>query len=348
MLNLDSLRSPQDSAARAAAFIQLATIAPFVSHLGARRLDVAGLLGAKGLSPEDARDPERLVQADVVYELLEDFATAAGDPWLGVHVGEGMDLAKWPVTQQALSNGATLGEMLTGMVMAAPRYGSSVHHALEIGPDETVYRVRRQFRPRAVPLQTIGFGFALTLRLLDMAEGGWAAETVTLETPSARALPKRYRGVAVTETGGLEQALHFPTGLLQKIVQECPAPRVTTDSGHQRPSLLLAIQGAAPQLLAERPDNMARAMADTLDLTPEELDDGLSMLGTSLARELRRYRLAHARRALAESPTPIAEIAETLGFSAPANFTRFFKSNTGETPRAYRRAQQKRAQAAKP
>ena len=43
--------------------------------------------------------------------------------------------------------------------------------------------------------------------------------------------------------------------------------------------------------------------------------------------------LALACDALETTDTPIADIAAQLGFSAAANFSRFFMSNTGETPR---------------
>ncbi|MCT8159515.1 helix-turn-helix transcriptional regulator [Pseudoruegeria sp. SHC-113] len=316
--------------------MQLATIAPFLAHLKARGHDVERLLGVQNLALDAARDPARLVQAEVVYGLLETFAQASGDPWLGVHVAEQMDMQAWPITREALAGGETLGHMFTGLILSTPAFGTSVRHRLEIEAKETAYVVSRKFRPRKVPLQVIGFGFAVHLRFLDLIEGGWSGADVVLETPSARALPAGYRGVQVRETGGTTQVLRFPSRLLRAKVVNPPEQILATLEPHGRPSLTRAIAAVAPDILARHEDNLPRAVAEAIGLSPEELESGLAVLGTSLPREMRRARLTLAREALQANDAPVADIAARLGFSAAANFTRFFKTNAGETPRAYR------------
>jgi AraC family transcriptional regulator len=53
---------------------------------------------------------------------------------------------------------------------------------------------------------------------------------------------------------------------------------------------------------------------------------------------LANLRLERARRLLAESALPIAEIASMVGYQSQSHFTKIFKSITGVTPRAYREA----------
>jgi AraC family transcriptional regulator len=57
----------------------------------------------------------------------------------------------------------------------------------------------------------------------------------------------------------------------------------------------------------------------------------------------RELRIEHARRGLADTGTPIAELALAAGFSSQAHFTRVFHALLGTTPAAYRRARARRA-----
>ena len=53
---------------------------------------------------------------------------------------------------------------------------------------------------------------------------------------------------------------------------------------------------------------------------------------------LANLRLDRARKLLAESASPISEIAAAVGYQSQSHFTKVFKSVTGVTPRAYREA----------
>lgn len=327
---------PGSPVARASALVQLTTISPLLGYLKARSYDVDQLMEAHGLTLEAAKDPSRLVQAEVVYGLVESLARATGDPWLGVHVGEQLDLEAWPITHDALKGGETIGQILTSLVLSMGKFTASARHRLEIGPLQSSYSVERMFRPRQVPLQLIGFTFAAALRILDLSDDTRATGDVVLETPSERALPPGYRGLDIRETGSPVQVIRFPSRLLRCRAVNHLARTPATEASLERPSLTRAIAAAAPEILNRHEDNLQQAVAEAIGLTPAELESGLSVLGTSLASELRRARLALACDALETTNTPIVDIAAQLGFSAAANFSRFFKSNTGETPRAYR------------
>lgn len=60
--------------------------------------------------------------------------------------------------------------------------------------------------------------------------------------------------------------------------------------------------------------------------------------GRSALALLQDRRLFEARRLLAETKMPVAEIASRLGFTSPAYFTRAFHHLTGASPRSFRRA----------
>lgn len=62
-----------------------------------------------------------------------------------------------------------------------------------------------------------------------------------------------------------------------------------------------------------------------------------SFIGRSILEEIRRVRTDHIARMLLETDLPVAVIAETLGFSNPHHFARYFRANKQISPLRYRR-----------
>lgn len=62
-------------------------------------------------------------------------------------------------------------------------------------------------------------------------------------------------------------------------------------------------------------------------------------LGESVSRLIARRLVMEAKRNLVFSVNPVHTVADALGFSDPAYFTRFFQRHTGLTPTAYRQSE---------
>jgi AraC-like DNA-binding protein len=77
--------------------------------------------------------------------------------------------------------------------------------------------------------------------------------------------------------------------------------------------------------------------AASLGLSPRTLKRKLGVGGTSFTALLDQARLERARELL-RSERSLEEIAESLGYSDVANFTRAFRRWTGTTPAAHRKA----------
>lgn len=94
--------------------------------------------------------------------------------------------------------------------------------------------------------------------------------------------------------------------------------------------------------LAERHHASGRSMADyaaMLDVTPTHLTRVCRHCAGMTAAAMLNARVLHAARtALVDTATPVSEIAEGLGFSSPAYFSRFVMHHTGHTPTHLRRA----------
>ena len=80
----------------------------------------------------------------------------------------------------------------------------------------------------------------------------------------------------------------------------------------------------------------ADEVAAALGLSAHRLEAALRLHGTTVPRELKRLRVDTARQALAESDAPVSEIARDLGYHDQSHFTRFFRSQVGETPSSFR------------
>ncbi len=95
------------------------------------------------------------------------------------------------------------------------------------------------------------------------------------------------------------------------------------------------------QSLLEQHQNAARSVSDyaeILSVTPTHLTRTVkSVTGRTAGEVIADRILLAAKRKLAFTDQPIAEISYLLEFSSPSYFTRFFAAQTGETPRDFRR-----------
>jgi len=318
--------------------VRVATAAPFLAFLRKRRVDATPALSKFGLDKQALADPVRVVPANVVYGLLNAFAEAAEDPFLGVHVAETTPLDGWLFTQNAFRDGETLVAGLTRMIEAMPGFGRSVSHELQIASRRSTYRIVRPSRTFYEPAQADGLAVAMRMQVFDRLQGGWDPSSVTVRTPYIDAVPPGYRGVDLRR--GMEFALEidFPTAWCRRTVEVLSSRRLRSDPAQLSPPVLSdAMASALQPLLPAGRAGLKSAVAAALGMNAEELEKALGRSGTTFAREVAAFRIKQARRHLSEDESSISEIASRLGFSEAANFTRFFKREVGVTPSAFRR-----------
>ncbi|MBW8685836.1 helix-turn-helix domain-containing protein [Chitinophaga rhizophila] len=77
--------------------------------------------------------------------------------------------------------------------------------------------------------------------------------------------------------------------------------------------------------------------AQVLNVHPNHLNATVKRVtGRTTSEHIRQRMLLEARLLLLHTDWPIAAIAHSLGFEEPANFSHFFKSQTGHTPHTFR------------
>ena len=89
-------------------------------------------------------------------------------------------------------------------------------------------------------------------------------------------------------------------------------------------------------LWAYTPPPSREQLADMLGLSTRTFARRLKDAGTSYAKLLQRVQTERAKSYLRHTSVPISEIAERMGYSDPAAFTRAFQGWTGRTPARWR------------
>jgi AraC-like DNA-binding protein len=320
--------------------VRLSLIAPFVDELGRRGIDAESVLTPAGLAAEAIADPDAFVHVNVVNHFLELAAEAAGDRSFGAYVGEGLDLSSWPPLAEAIGHARTLGDFLLRFITTVAEHASSARQRLEIVSDAATLQEVRTFEPPIVPAQNDGFGAGLWVGLIRRSMGqAWDPRRVSLTVADPAALPEVFHGIGAIRGDRLGYRIRFPARWLFAPFEGAEFTRRSRQEiAASRPSAGLA--EAVRQAL--RPhvgvlDLDVEQAADLCRIPARTLGRKLAAEGTTLAREVAAVKHEKAVRELVESDRSIAEIAASVGFTDPTNFTHAFRRKTGLSPRAYRR-----------
>ena len=319
--------------------VRLMTVEPFLSYVRSRGVDTRSAFRSMGLTEREVGDPNRLVHAEVVYGLTNNLAAAAKDPYFGVSVGEDFDVMSWPHWADAVRKSRTLSGILIQIIESTKKLSSAVSHTLEVTAQSTTYRADRLSTGGNSCGQVDGFGLATYLRLFGHMEPlDWSPTDVRYETATPMAIPPNYKGIVVSRTEPGTVKLIFPTTWLHNPVNRFSKTRPKEALELETPSIALAVKNVASEILAIDKGDMKSTVASRLGLSTSDLDIALKNVGTTFNKVMLAHRLEIAKSALSGTDDEIAGIGTKLGFANAANFTRFFKSQTGVTPREYRKS----------
>jgi AraC-like DNA-binding protein len=293
----------------------------------------------------EGRDPiEALVDLETLRALFETVADRTGEPHVGLRLASEQQLSQAHAPlEEALRASCTVGQALVSLA----RVATLIHPAMtvEVSLDETGARwVQAMPRdPRAVDAHAEEYGLAFVLtRCRELCP----SDAIRVSSMSwVRARP---RDVAPLQRFFGTQALTFGAEVtsftLPRSVAEAPlAVSLGRDgvlgasSGPSLASLRTAATVAA-KLPALLPDHatLDRAAA-VLAVSARTLQRRLEEEGTSFVATLDTVREALARDLLRDPALTLLDVAERLGFSDLATFSRAFKRWTGQPPGTYRR-----------
>ena len=174
--------------------------------------------------------------------------------------------------------------------------------------------------------------------------GAWRSTAVMLAhaPPPERASYRRFFGAPV-RFNALRTGLEFPAADLERpTVSAAGARRAELEAAADIASAKLAIgfEERVRWLIRahiSEPGLSIEQVADATGLSRRTLNRRLAARGVTFARLLRSARFATARQLLAESATPLSEVAAAIGYAEPSVFSTAFRAWSGMSPREWRR-----------
>lgn len=319
-------------------------------HLAQQGLDAQPSLDAAGLSLALLEHPDALIDREQITLIMRDLAQRSGRTDLGFELGMVMNIVTADVVGQLMLSAATLAEGLRRMAAYFPLLTPS-------------FRV--QYKPGAVfhtldcqPSRPLPYDMALQ-GLESMAVAFHRMILFLLQTPSAPSrldlswAPPPHAARYRTLKGA---KVHFGQGSAPRFLMQIPAELAVAPLPMTNPLALKEAEDTCRRrlaaMLAQRSwREWVQLMLRTVDGHFPSQDELAALMGFSartLARHLeaegepyralaRRVRHEHALELLTTTPMSIAEIAQTLGYSDAANFSRAFKAIAGSNPGEHRR-----------
>jgi AraC-like DNA-binding protein len=302
------------------------------------------LLQAVGLSRSLLSDPERRIPAAAAAQLLEASAQASGCETFGLRMAESRQLSDLGVASLLLVHQPTLRDAL----LATMRYRHLVNDllAIHVEDGERTVVIREEFVPDqgAPPRQAVELAIGTLHRLCRALVGPrWKPQAVnfTHEAPANLQVHRRVFRCAVEfacEFNGIVCAsadldrrnpLADPAmaSHAERLVASMPAPGGSSIANGVRQELYILLpmgQATIEQVASGRGMNVR-----TLQRRLDDAGETFSSILNSVRSEL-------ALRYLENRNYSLQEVGRLLGFATASSFTRWFRGEFAQPPRAWR------------
>ena len=319
--------------------IRLSSVNPFLVELARRNVDGSAILKAKGLPGNVPASSDLFASSLTIYEIVEQSAAVADDPYLGYAIGRHLNSDDWEPVAKAVRDADTVGDLLRNFIVNALDHSSSTEFFMRTEGERTTFGFRREAVPPFKPAQNDAFYLGFFTKLLRSATGPyWDPSKVLGKVSAPAAIPKTDEMSRLAETDNVGMRISFPTewqfSKIHKVAGNRPGQSV---AGQQLPgSLVESVRAALRPHVHEQDLDVAKA-ASICGYEKRRLGRLLRKHGTTIIKEISAVREETARDKLLNSATPVAEIGESVGFNDPTIFSRAFKNWTGQSPQAFRR-----------
>jgi AraC-like DNA-binding protein len=303
----------------------------------------ATLLAGSGFHEESLRDPRFRIEVSAVVKVLERARTLTGEPALGLYLGLQMHVSAHGYLGYAALSAATMREALDLGIRFAPIVTTALGMRLRVDGREASLIVEEH----------ADFGGVRDIVLLSFLVGLWRAG----ETMTGRELAG-YIDLAVPFIGTPERTAQ----LGPRVRCGQPATRILFDAAMLSLPYKLA-DPVALQLAREQCERILGSIgldgqiaarvsalfsngkggflplekvAAALHVSPRTLKRQLAAEGVSFSMLVEKERRERAMILLGSQSLSISDVAERLGYSNVANFSRAFQRWTGMTPGEHR------------
>jgi AraC-like DNA-binding protein len=340
-------RSSRSTAAGAPTVVSVAALAgvsEWVRHnFGDRVLEQANR--AAMLDIETIEDQDCFIPHATMNSFLAEIERQTGARDFGLLIAPHLSLARYGRWGAYVLDGDTLGEALARASATIGYHSRGDRIELSVAGERAragyVNAARGQPGYVHVAAGTAGVLLSLFRRYLPPE---WRPRAMELDVPrphNAVAFEAVFACPLIFDASAV--AIRFDASLLDCRAIRRGSPRRVTlgDLARARltPASLESFRGVVvAQIWAQ-----VLAGAVSIDSTAIALGMSIRTLQRALHRERTDFReltnsvrLQRAKELLAETPAPVIEISNLLGYSAPANFARAFRRATGSTPQQFR------------
>lgn len=323
--------------------VRAVSLSPYFEVARFAGLDPRQMLRNAGIDPASLADPEYLLDAGRVADLLEDSARTSGCATFGLLMAEARSVASIGAVGLLLKHACTA----RGVIQAVVEYQQLLADALALSIEELdgAAIIRAEVAPGIGGRQVTEYLMGLVHRIVsDVTAGRWQAESAHfLHDPPADA--GAHRRV-------FQCALVFRSDFNGFV---CPAdsldaPNPDADSvlaRHARRYLDMLAPEPADGSLSERARRCIYLLLPSGRSTLHQVGKNLGMSGRTLQRALgnegrtfamllNEVRRELALRYLASSTHSVTAIAHMTGYANPSSFTRWFASEFDIGPAAWR------------
>jgi AraC-like DNA-binding protein len=309
---------------------------PFTGALAAAGTRIEPLLEDCGIRADiPALDPDALVPEYAIWDLVETCARVAGDGLFGWRIGLDTPIEAIGAFGRSVGSAGTLRGALRLFLEAVGEHSSHARFSV-VPAGERVWFCRHGIDGIDVgSWQVEQYVLGLMVRLVRLATGrAWSPHDVLLKQTSlrGRALPPALAAARV-RLGSRVSAIGLPRTALDAPLGAAPLRGTSLEPIDT--DFLGSLRLAVEPMLGTEAAGLERA-ARYAGVTPRTVQRWLEREGRSFSTVLEEVRRAAASRLLATTDLPLLAVAERLGYSDAANFTRAFRRWTGTTPGRWR------------
>jgi AraC-like DNA-binding protein len=324
------------------------TIVPvFLRHVRAAGKDPSDLIAMLRLPADVEKQQEARVDVDDLLRFVDAVEGLLGDPALGVHVAESVELGAYGLIEFMARTAPTLGDSLRQFIRYQGLVDDVVRFRLSERAGEATFEYGADGIPGSMGRHVNEYTLCMMARVARLAVGELTLSSAFFAHPRPDDIRALERNLGTTEIqfGATSSGTRFASHFL--------AHRMPLSDPSLHEFLELQAEKAAPAA-AKRPfsaivhDRLVSAMgngdiamasvAKSLGMAPRTLQRRLLEDGLTFQTLLDQVRCEMALALLKEREMTLSELAFRLGYSDLRPFARAFKRWTGTTPGSYRTA----------